>query len=129
MAATYSNAAQARRVFAMGTGSFLLQKSADALATILPGRKRPSDELTFDRRWISWFNEDALEAAQITQAKASTMETLIRTGYEEDQVAAAVEAQDLSGLTHSGLKSVQLQPPGTEEPETEPETEPESVPA
>ena len=126
-AATYSNAAQARRVFAMGTGRFLLQNSAEALSTILPSKPRETAELWYDDTRISWFNEDATETAAINQAKAATMETLIRSGYVPDGVAKAVESGDYSSLTHSGLTSVQLQPPG--EPEPEPESNGQVEPA
>jgi hypothetical protein len=54
-----------------------------------------------------------------------TVETLIRSGYEANSVVAAVENDDLSLLTHTGLFSVQLQPPGTTEPEPGPEPDPE----
>jgi phage portal protein BeeE len=110
-AATYSNAAQARRVMAMGTGRFLLQQSAEALRPI-SDPPRPSSELWYDERLISWFNEEATEAAQILETKANTMETLIRAGYMQDEVAGAVASGDLTNLPHSGLVSVQLVTPG-----------------
>jgi phage portal protein BeeE len=118
-AATYSNAAQARRVFAMGTGRFLLEQTAETLATILPSKPKETAELWYDQSRISWFNEDATETAAINQARASTMETLIRAGYEPDGVAKAVTTGDYSSLVHTGLTSVQLQPPGESEPEPE----------
>lgn len=117
--ATYSNAAQARRVFAMGTGRFLLEQTAEALASILP-KPTPTAELWYDERKMAWMQEDAMEAAQILAAKAGTMSSLINAGYNQDQVAAAVESGDLSALDHTGLFSVQLQPANTPTREPQP---------
>ncbi len=119
-AATYSNAAQARRVFAMGTGRFLLEQSAETLATILPSRPRETAELWYDQSRISWFNEDATEAAAITQAKASALETLLRSGWKAPGALQAIETGDFGDLQHSGLQSVQLVPPEDTESEPEP---------
>jgi hypothetical protein len=45
------------------------------------------------------------------------MKTLVDAGYDPDSVRDAVDADDLTTLTHTGLVSVQLQEPGTTQPD------------
>lgn len=74
--------------------------------------------LWYDDRDIKFLQEDAKDAAEIQSVKAQTMKALIDSGFEPDKVVEAVEADDLQQLkgTHSGLFSVQLQPPGSVTP-------------
>lgn len=116
-AATYSNYAQARRRFADGTMRPLWRNIAGSLAAVID--VPPDSELWYDDRDIPFLQEDLKDAAEIQQINASTMKTLIDAGYEADSVTQAVVAGDLGSLTHSGLFSVQLQPPGSEEPDAE----------
>lgn len=82
-----------------------------ALSTIVPG---PDDaELWFDKSEISFLQEDRKDAAEIENRKALTIGSLVREGFEPKSVLAAVQAEDMSLLVHTGLVSVQLQPPGT----------------
>jgi hypothetical protein len=82
-----------------------------ALGTIVPG---PDDaELWYDKSEISFLQEDRKDAAEIENRKALTIGTLVREGFEPQSVLAAVQAEDMSLLIHTGLVSVQLQPPGT----------------
>jgi len=115
-AATYSNYGQARRAFADGTMRDLWGDVAGSLATIVnvPG----GSELYYDDRNISFLQEDEKDAAEIQQAHAGTINTLIIAGFEPDAVVDAVLSGDYSRLTgqHTGLFSVQLQPAGTEIP-------------
>jgi len=59
--------------------------------------------------------EDAKDAAEIQQILAATITVLIKEGYKADAAVNAVMGQNLSTLVgqHTGLVSVQLQPPGT----------------
>lgn len=112
-AATYSNYASARRRAADGTFRPLWRSAAAALASIL---NIPTDSrLWYDDRDVSFLREDAKDDAEIRQTSASTIRTLIDSGYEPDSVIDAVTSGDFSRLKgkHSGLYSVQLQPPGT----------------
>ena len=47
------------------------------------------------------------------QMQAATIKSLIDAGFKPDTAVAAVQAGDYSLLVHTGLYSVQLQPPGT----------------
>lgn len=115
-AATYSNYAQARRRFADGTLRPLWRNVAGSLASII---KVPADaELWYDDRDIAFLREDAKDSAEIMSRKMLTVESGVRAGYKPETVVAAVEAQDLSLMEHTGLYSVQLQPPTTETPGT-----------
>ena len=46
-----------------------------------------------------------------SSSDASTIQTLVNSGWKPDSVRDAVLAEDWSLLEHSGLLSVQLQPP------------------
>lgn len=118
-AATYSNYSQAKRAYADITLRFLWENVAGSLAVLL---NVPSGAvLWYDDRDIAFLREDRLEAAQIRQTDASTMQTLINSGWEPDTARDALLANgDWAILRHSGLYSVQLQLPVPEQPEPEP---------
>lgn len=109
-AATYSNYGQARRRFADGTMRPLWRSAAGSLAQII--RVPPDAMLWYDDRDIPFLQEDMRDAAEIQGQQASTIRQLIDAGYEADSVVDAVTNTDWSRLKHSGLFSVQLQPPG-----------------
>jgi hypothetical protein len=128
-AATYSNFGSARRLGADGLLHPLWVSAAGAIgkAYPIPG----GAELWYDASDIPFLREDKADEANIRQTDASTIRTLIDAGYTADTVVAAVQSGDWSLLEHSGLFSVQLQPPGTtQEPagDAEPEPEPEPAP-
>ncbi len=113
-AATYSNYGQARRRFADGTMRPLWRSMAGALQTIVP---TPADaELWYDDRDIPFLAEDVKDGADVQQAQAITIRELINAGYDPMSVQDAVMAGDFKRLKHTGLVSVQLQPPGTQAP-------------
>ena len=91
---------------------------AEALEAIIP---TPSDaRLWYDERNIAFLRDDSSDAAEITSKNAQTIRTLTDAGFEPTSATKAVEAGDLSQLKHTGLYSVQLQPPGAGEmPEDE----------
>jgi phage portal protein BeeE len=117
-AATYSNYGQARRRFADGTMRPLWRNMAGSLARIID--VPPRAELWYDDRDIPFLQEDQKDAAEVSSMKATAMKTLVDAGYNPDSVVAAVDSGDLTLLQHSGLVSVQLQPPGAEPAPVEP---------
>lgn len=109
--ATYSNYAQARRRFADGTCRPLWRTMCGSLQRLVI----PPDgaQLWYDASDIAFLREDEKDAADIAFRQAQTLRTLIDAGFEAESVIAAVRASDWSLLAHSGLFSVQLQPPGS----------------
>lgn len=121
-ASTYSNYSQARRRYADGTVRPLWRNAAGSVATLVPAP--PDAELWFDTRDVAFLREDSKNAAEIQQTKANTVRTLVDAGYEPETVVAAVEAEDMTLLRHSGLYSVQLQPPASDQKPASTEAEP-----
>jgi Phage portal protein len=118
-AATYSNYSQAKRAYADITLRFLWENAAGSLAVLLS--VPPGAVLWYDDRDIAFLREDRVEQAQILQTNASTLQTLINSGWEPESARDALLANgDWSMLKHSGLYSVQLQLPVPEQPEPEP---------
>lgn len=117
-AATYSNYGQARRAFADGTMRPLWRNISASLQQIVPAPTSRNgtaiaSELWYDDRDIAALHEDQKDLADIQQTKAQSMLTLINSGYDPDSVTKAIASDDLTLLRHTGLVSVQLQPPGT----------------
>jgi HK97 family phage portal protein len=113
-AATYSNYGQARRHFADGTLRPLWRKAAAALDSIL---KAPGGaHLWYDDRDIAFCREDVKDAADAAQVQAATIVALVNGGWEAKSVIDAITSGDAKRLVHTGLLSVQLQPPGTVPP-------------
>lgn len=70
--------------------------------------------LWLDTRDVAFLRDDETDAAEIGQTEASTMRTLLDAGFTPESVQAAMAAgRDWNLLVHSGLFSVQLQPPGS----------------
>ncbi|WP_433415046.1 phage portal protein [Microtetraspora malaysiensis] len=114
------NYGSAKRRFVDGTIRPLWRNAAGSLANLIDV---PADaELWYDARDIAFLREDAKDAADIQQVKANTIRQLVDAGYKPETVVAAVEAEDMTLLEHSGLYSVQLQPPGSGQitPSTDP---------
>jgi len=117
-AATYSNYSQARRRFADGTMRPLWRNVCASLQTIV--RVPGGSMLTIDDSDIAFLQDDMKDRAEIQATNAQAMKTLVDAGFEPKSVVAGVTGNDLSGLSHTGLYSVQLQPPMPEQPEPEP---------
>jgi phage portal protein BeeE len=101
-----------RRRFADGTMRPLWRAAAASLQTLVP----PPDggtRLWFDDRDVAFLQEDVMDAAEIKSREALTLESLIRSGFVPDTCVEAVMSGDYSRLVHTGLYSVQLQPPST----------------
>ena len=106
------NYGAARRVWSDGWFS----ATADSLSeTLEPLVDVPVDaELVHDPSRVMFLQEDRKDEADIQKANAETINTLVSAGFQPDSARDAVRSGDLSKLTHSGLVSVQLQPPGKE---------------
>jgi hypothetical protein len=111
------NYAAARRRFADVTMRHLWQEAAGAFASVItvPG----GSQLWYDAADISFLQEDAKDAADILSVNAATIGGLVKEGFTPESAIAAVAGQDMTLLVHTGLVSVQLQPPGTLQPEPE----------
>ncbi|HEY3485456.1 MAG TPA: phage portal protein [Ilumatobacteraceae bacterium] len=103
-----------RRLFGDAKIRPLLGSFCEAFAPLV--RVPPDSRLWYDDAGVSFFQEDVKDEAEIRQAHAATIRQLIDAGYDPDAVISAVTTGDFSALVgrHSGLFSVQLQPPGTE---------------
>ena len=120
-AATYSNYGQARRRLADGTAHPLWGNLSGSLEPIVPrstSRVSGADvRLWYDASDVPFLREDEADAATIAETKARTIRSYIEAGYEPASVVAAINANDLRLLTHTGYVSVQLQKPGTNDPQ------------
>lgn len=103
-----------RRRFSDLTMRPLWGAACEALTTVVavPGGSR----LWYDDRDVMFLQADLQDAAAVRKDDASTIMSLINAGYKPDAIIEAVTSGDFSTLTgqHTGLTSVQLQPPQTE---------------
>lgn len=110
------NFGAARRLFADTTVALLWQNFAGSLEVLAPyadstGASDLAVRMVCDTRFVSFLREDAKDVAEIQGREAQTIRTLMDAGFKPDTVIAAVNANDWTLLTHSGLYSVQLQKP------------------
>lgn len=108
--ATYSNYGMARRKFGDHWARPQWRSACASLQPIM--NVPPVSELWYDDRGIAFLREDQADAANIQQVKASTISAFITAGFTPESSVSAVDADDRSLLVHTGLVSVQLQPPG-----------------
>lgn len=113
-AATYSNYSQARRRFGDGTIHPLWQNAAGCLAQLLERPRGDDVRLWYDASDVPFLREDEKDAAEIRSSNATTIRTLVDAGFTPESAVAAVDASDMRLLKHTGLFSVQLQPPGSQ---------------
>jgi phage portal protein BeeE len=108
------NFGAARRLFVDSTMRDLWGKAAASWQSLIRP-PRPGPELSVDDRHIPFLREDAKDQADIRARDAETLRTLTQAGWEADAAIDYVTANDPKRLrgNHSGLYSVQLQPPGT----------------
>lgn len=105
------NFAAARRTFADTWVYPTLQDIAKSLAPLI---KVPGDaELWFDVADMPLLHEDAKDAAEIDAVKAASIVALVNSGFEPDSAVATVAPEWVQSLEHTGMLSVQVQPPGT----------------
>lgn len=106
------NFGQARRQFADTTMSSLWRNAAGSLATIVKSPD-PASRLWCDTRDVSFLREDQLDQSDIQSKQAVAIRQLVEAGYEPSSVIAAISANDLTLLKHTGLFSIQLQEAGS----------------
>jgi HK97 family phage portal protein len=109
---TFSNYEQQLKQFAITLRS-LWRSTADALTPIVNVPR--GAELWWDESEVTALQDNAKNRADIRQVQAATINTLIMAGYEPDSVVQAVVTGDYSVLAHTGLLSVQMQKPGSEQ--------------
>ena len=112
----------ARRLTADKTFRPLWRNLAGSLQTLVPAPA--GSQLWYDDRDIAFLREDVMDQAEIRSRNALTIESLIRGGFTAESARDAVVADDFALLKHTGLFSVQLQPPGTRTPDTTAPIEP-----
>ncbi len=104
----------ARRIWA---DTWIYPTLQDVAAALAPLLNIPQNaELWPDTKDMPILREDAMDAAAIAQTNASTISSHITAGFTPESAVRAVIARDESLLVHTGLVSVQLQPPGAELP-------------
>ena len=111
------NYTAAKRAFVDTTIRHLWQNAAGSLEALVP--PPAGARLWYDARDIPFLAEDMKDRAQIQLTQAQAIRTLTDSGYTAESVKQAVLNEDLTLLQHSGLFSVQLQPPGTTTPGSE----------
>ncbi len=111
-AATYANYEMALRRFADLTMRPLWRSACQALAKFVA--VPAGAELWYDTTDIAALSEGEKNKADTMQTLAGAASTLLMSGYTAESITAALTASDLTLLEHSGLLSVQLQPPGAE---------------
>ncbi len=110
----------ARRLTVEKTFKPLWRDLVSCLSVLVP---IPSGaRLWYDSRDVGFLREDEQDAAQIASTRAMTIKTYVDAGFTPESAVAAVVNDDPTLLVHTGLFSVQLQPPGTEQ-------EPAALPA
>jgi phage portal protein BeeE len=109
------NFGAARRRFGDGTMQHLWGNACSSLSTIIrppTGSNVAGATLWFSAAGVPFLREDSKDAAEIQGREAQTIAALVREGWTPESVVAAVQNADWSLLKHTGLLSVQLQPPG-----------------
>ena len=109
-AATYSNYAQAMLRFSRLTMSPLWRMAAGCFESILA--VPAGAELWYDARDIPALQDNITDKAEVQSKQASAAKLYVDAGYEPDSIVDALNSDDLTRLTHSGLATVQLQPMG-----------------
>lgn len=113
--ATYSNYGQAKRAYG---DLFLRSQWRSFCGALAPILNVPSDsKLWYDAKDVAFLREDAADIATRQTAEMGTISSGIAAGFVPDSVVKALMNDDWSLLEHSGLVSVQLQPPGGAQPD------------
>jgi len=106
------NYSQAKRLFADVRLQHMWGNVCASLETIVPPPQ--GAELWFDTRSVPFLQDDLKDTAEIQQKQAAAIRQLVDGGFDPATVVAAVQADDMSLLNHTGKLSVQLQEPGTD---------------
>jgi hypothetical protein len=89
----------------------------NAAASLEPIVRTPAaTELWYDERDVAFLRDDQMDVAEIQSKQSIALRALTDAGFAPDAAVEFLLTDDLSALTgqHSGLFSVQLQPPGAE---------------
>jgi hypothetical protein len=121
-AATLANYGNARRHFGDATIRRLWREACASLETII--EVPTACRLWYDASDISYLQEDEKDAAEIQFKQAEALKRLVEAGYTPESAMLAIDSNDLSRLQHSGLVSIQLQPPGSKPGSAEGNTPP-----
>ena len=109
-AATYSNYGQAKRAYG---DLFLRSQWRSFCGSLAPLVDVPKDAvLWYDAKDVAFLREDQTDIAARQSTEAGTVNTYITAGFTPESATAAVQADNMALLKHSGMVSVQLQPPG-----------------
>ncbi|GAB1642543.1 phage portal protein [Krasilnikovia sp. MM14-A1259] len=108
----------AKRAVGQITFRPLWRNAAGSLEVLVPSPDPATSRLWYDSRDVDFLREDERDAADIRNKDAQTARTLLDAGWEPDAAAAFLQSGDARDLIgrHTGLYSVQLQPPGTAAP-------------
>lgn len=109
-AATLANYENARRHFGDATARPWWEGACASLETII--EVPTAAQLWYDASDISYLQQDEKDSAEIEFKKSEAVKRYVEAGYTPESVVIAVDSGDMSRLEHSGLVSVQLQPPG-----------------
>lgn len=109
------NFSAARRLTADRTLRPLWRNMAGSLAHLI--NVPPASELWYDDRHIPFLMSDVQDQVSILQVQMRAIVQAVRDGFNPDDVIEAVVSGDLKRLkgAHTGLLSVQLQPPMDED--------------
>jgi hypothetical protein len=120
------NFQQAARLVGDKTLRPMWRNFAGSLEPILV-KPNPATRLWYDEKDIAFLRTDVKDEAEIEQRRAATVNTYITAGFKPETVISAISSgYDLSQLQHTGLYSVQLQPPQSSTPQLD--TTPQTVP-
>lgn len=106
------NFTAAKHMFGDSTMRPLWRSICAAYQVLLKGMPKDA-RLWYDDRDIAFLRDDRTTVAEMRKIEAGTISVLIQSGYEPDSIVAAIKGEDWDLLKHTGLFSVQLQPPGT----------------
>jgi len=109
-ASSFNNVGQAKRLLSDANISYMWRRACESLAPLI--EVPPGAKLWYNDRDIPFLQEDRKDEAEILQAQAATANILVEAGYKPESITAAIIANDMSLLEHSGLVSIQLQAPG-----------------
>ena len=115
-AATYSNYAQARRAFGDSWARPQWKSFAGSIEPLLDAPRNAAGvrdaQLWYDVADVAFLREDLKDLADVMSTTVGTINAAIAAGWTPESAQKAILAEDLGLLVHSGLVSVQLQPPG-----------------
>jgi phage portal protein BeeE len=115
-ASTYANYQTAMRAFADLTVRPLWLRAVLALGKLIPAPA--GAELWYDVSQVSALQQDALDDAEVQNKKWATISLGVKDGWDPESMKQAVMTGDDAKAKHTGLLSVQMQPPGSAAPES-----------